>query len=116
MSGTKGRLKLPGQDVDIPFTLVREFIDNYQGFVANTSVANIFSKEAGWIFEADKVALPTEPGLYVTSNNVSVGGTVRHSATILMLGDDGLWADGMRDTAERYMTQWGLTKVKLEVA
>lgn len=81
----KGRLKLPGEDVDIPFTLVDETEHSLYGLIANTKIGQGFSKKSGWIFEADGPDLPTKTGSII---QIKLPGS---RGSHWMLLDSGIW-------------------------
>lgn len=88
----KGRLKLPSQGVDIPFTILTEASTPrfMYGLIANDARVQTFDTNAGWVFEPDAPPLPTTTGYYTRKSNLTEGGRLRLTANLYRL-EGGLW-------------------------
>lgn len=87
----KGRMRLPKQGVDVPVSLVHDGIDYYVGRIANTVTNTSFYKNEGWVFEADRPTLPTEPGFYAPKFGFRESGSMLPDYTVFGLTSRGEW-------------------------
>lgn len=89
----KGRLKLPSQGVDIPFTILTEASTPrfMYGLIANDARVQTFDTNAGWVFEPDAPPLPTTTGYYTTKSNLTDGGRLKEQLNLYRRDGRGFW-------------------------